>query len=128
VRTVPTRDRRSSLSKPARQDPTAGQKRKSTKASQGDKPTTAQRLTRITELGLLQVVEATCAQHYCTVDEFLSDERVPHIMAARRDVALHLREAEWSLPSIAKLLNRDHVSVMRWFATRLQRPKNRRRK
>jgi hypothetical protein len=70
------------------------------------------RLAAITERGLLPFVEAACAQHYCTIADFLSELHPPHITAARRILVLQLRKAKWSYHSIAALLGRDHRSIM----------------
>ena len=52
------------------------------------------------------------APHGVSVGEVLSRSRTPHIVAARRAVAIHYRNAGRSFPEIGRIIGRDHTSVM----------------
>lgn len=47
-----------------------------------------------------------------SVGEVLGRCRTPHVVAARRAVAIHYRNAGRSFPEIGRIIGRDHTSVM----------------
>lgn len=69
----------------------------------------ADRLTR--EIG---------ARYGVTIGQVKSPSRVKTIVAARREVAIRLRERGWSYPEIGHYLGgRDHTTIMGLVKTRL---------
>jgi hypothetical protein len=118
---VPTRDRACSPSISTGQAPAAPK-------TKPDRPNAEQRLAYFTERYLLPVIEAACAQHYCTVAEFMSGDKESHVAAARLDFALHLLAAEWSLKSIGKALRCDYRHLKGLAERRQASERGRRRK
>ena len=54
--------------------------------------------------------------HGVTAAEIKGRSRLGHVVAARQDVFLELREAGWSFPRIGMAMGRDHSTVMHGVA------------
>jgi len=59
-----------------------------------------------------RIASAIARRHGLEVEELLNGGRYPHLVRARRDVAVALREQRWSYSAIGRFLNRDHTSIM----------------
>lgn len=76
---------------------------------------------RINVRDLTEVVDPILARHRCTVAELESASRRPHLVGARRDLAVYLaRECGWSHRAIGEFLARDPTTVANYL-----RPKKR---
>jgi hypothetical protein len=57
--------------------------------------------------------------HTCglTVEDVQKQDRRPHMVQMRRELARYLRAHQWSLTAIGRLLDRDHTTVLHLLAT-----------
>ena len=63
-------------------------------------------------LDLETLVHGIARRHGTSWDEMKSPTRIASVVAARMALYRVLREHGWSYPSIGRLLNRDHTTVM----------------
>lgn len=60
-----------------------------------------------------EIIREVCELKGCTVEEVKSKARTQHVAWVRQDCMLALREnTRMSLPSIGRMFNRDHTTVM----------------
>ena len=64
-------------------------------------------------------ISRAAEHHGVTVAEIKGRSRLGHVVAARQDVFLALREAGWSFPRIGRAMGRDHSTVMHGVARAL---------
>lgn len=68
-------------------------------------------LHRLTERGLLPMVEEVALAHHVTAEDIASADRSRVVCVARRVVFARLREMGFSLPAIGRLVGRDSSTV-----------------
>ena len=73
--------------------------------------------------GLLEPVAAIALAHHATPADVVSRSRAAHVVRARREVILFLREQGWSWSAIGRAVNRDHTSVLQCARARAGSPK-----
>lgn len=71
----------------------------------------AQGRARCAVRDLLEEVEAICARHHISQDEFFSARRYKPLPAARADFCVSLRSRGFATPEIGRLINRDTSTV-----------------
>ena len=76
----------------------------------------AERRARATQTMSEGLIRDAAKANGCTPEEVLGPRRFPHLVNARRQVAVALRSAGWSMPRIGRLFGgRDHTSVINWL-------------
>lgn len=58
------------------------------------------------------IIADAAGRHGITSEDITGRLRLKHIVAARAEVCLRLRAQQWSYPAIARVLDRDHSTVM----------------
>ena len=65
----------------------------------------------LSKRGLSEMMERIAAEHHVTVMELVGRVRLAHIVRARADFWLRLRDLGWSWNAIANIVDRDHTTV-----------------
>lgn len=61
------------------------------------------------------IITTVCAQSNITPAELLSHQRDKRLVTARKQCARALRSINLSFPKIAKIMNRDHSSIVHYI-------------
>jgi len=69
-------------------------------------------LRTLDALGLGHLVRSAAKCHFCRPKDILGRRRLQHIVEARHDVCVMLRERGLSYPAIGALMGMEHTSVM----------------
>jgi IS30 family transposase len=62
-----------------------------------------------------EIIKTVAAEHRLHIDDMLGRCRVDYLVAARRDAAIRLRGANFPIPQIAKMLKRDHSTIINYI-------------
>ena len=65
---------------------------------------------------LRRAINRAAEHHGVTVAEIKGRSRLGHVVAARQDAFLALREAGWSFPRIGRAMGRNHSTVLHGVA------------
>ena len=72
------------------------------------------------------VVAEVAARHSLTSEQIRGEWRYPDLMAARREIAIKLREEGFSYPAIGRALARTHATIITMLGN-VGHPQSRRR-